>query len=210
MLIHPRDAARSDAEWRDFLLGHDFGQVVAPGAGREAPVIVPTHFVYDGDSTLEMHFARSNPIWSALNERPTAVLSVIGAYAYIPTSWNADPDEPPEWGVPTSYYAAVQATCCSEIVDDPRELAALLTHLLAHFQPEGGHEPVEAGDNPYGRQLGAIRGLRLRISSVRAKFKFGNNKTGDHRREIARCLTERGNPLDIEAKDHLLRRCPPG
>lgn len=207
MLIHPRDAQQSDAEWQDFLSTHDFGQAIAPGAGRDMPVVVPTHFVYDGESTLEMHFARANPIWGALAERPSAMLSVIGAYTYIPTSWNADPGEPVEWGVPTSYYAAVQVQCDATIVDDPRELAALLSHLLAHFQPEGGHSLVQAGDNPYGRHLGAIRGLRLRISSVRAKFKFGNNKSVSHRHEIAARLAERHAGLDPEARQHLLRRC---
>lgn len=209
MLIHPHDAQRSDAEWREFLSTHDFGQIIAPGAGRDLPVVAPTHFVYDGESTLEMHFHRANPIWEALAERPLAMLSVIGAYTYIPTSWNADPGEPVEWGVPTSYYAAVQAQGDATVVDDPRELAALLSRLLAHFQPEGGHSPVEAGDNPYGRHLGAIRGLRLQISSVRAKFKFGNNKTASHRREIAARLAERASGLDAEAREHLLRRCAP-
>lgn len=207
MLIHPHDAQRSDAEWRAFLSTHDFGQVIAPGAGRDMPVVVPTHFVYDGESTLEMHFHRANPIWGAIAERPSAILSVIGAYTYIPTSWNADPGQPVEWGVPTSYYAAIQAHADATTVDDPREVAALLSRLLAHFQPEGGHASVEAGDNPYGRQLGAIRGLRLRISSVRAKFKFGNNKSATHRHEIAARLAERNRGLDLEARQHLLRRC---
>lgn len=187
---------------------HDFGQVIGPGSGRDMPVIVPTHFVYDGDHTLEMHFHRSNPVWAALHERPAAILSVIGAYTYIPTAWNADPGEPPEWGVPTSYYGTVQATAEAAIVDEPGELAELLSRLLRHFQPEGGHFPVEAGDNPYGRQLGAIRGLRLRISSVRAKFKFGNNKSVAHRHQIAERLKQRASGLDLEARAHLLRRCP--
>ncbi|MGH9395613.1 MAG: FMN-binding negative transcriptional regulator [Terriglobia bacterium] len=208
MLIHPQDAPLSDTEWRDFLKGHDFGQVIAPGAGREMPVIVPTHFVYDGHKTLEMHFHRANPVWAALDERRAAILSVVGAYVYIPTGWSADPGTPPEWGVPTSYYGTVQAVAEATIVDDPEELAALLLRLLNHFQPEGGHFPVEAGDNPYGRQLGAIRGLRLHISSVRAKFKFGNNKSVVHRHQIAERLKQRAAGLDLEAREHLLRRCP--
>lgn len=208
LLIHPHDAPLSDSEWQTFLKEHDFGQVIAPGAGREMPVIVPTHFVYDGDLTLEMHFHRANPIWAALDERRAAILSVVGAYAYIPTGWNADPGTPVEWGVPTSYYATVQATAEATIVDDPTELAALLSRLLNHFQPEGGHFPVEAGYNPYGRQLGAIRGLSLRVSTVRAKFKFGNNKSAAHRRQIAEQLKQRARGLDLEAREHLLRRCP--
>ncbi|MDE3179099.1 MAG: FMN-binding negative transcriptional regulator [Acidobacteriota bacterium] len=210
MLIHPHDAALSDDEWRDFLATHDFGQVIAPGAAIEMPVIAPTHFVFDGANTLEMHFHRANPVLKAIEESPRAIFSVIGSYTYIPTSWNADPGTDPEWGVPTSYYAAVQATTEAAIVDDPVELAALLSRLLSHFQPEGGHYPVEAGDNPYGKLLGAIRGVRLTISSVRAKFKFGNNKSSAQRLDIAERLERRASGLDLEAREHLLRRLREG
>ena len=49
MLIRQHDAALDDDEWRTFLSEHDFGQFIASGRGREVPIIVPTHFVYDGD-----------------------------------------------------------------------------------------------------------------------------------------------------------------
>lgn len=206
MLIRPHDAPLDDEEWRAFLREHDFGQVVAAGTGRIVPVIVPAHFAYDGDETIILHLARANPLWQALAENPVAVLSVIGAYTYIPTDWNANPGQSVEYGVPTSYYATVQATATCEIVDNPHELAALLETQLAHFQPAGGHAPVSAGDNPYGRQLPAIRGLRLTITEVRAKFKFGGNKAAPHQRAIAAHLQARGAPFDGEASQNQLRR----
>ena len=206
MLIHRHDAALDDDEWRSFLAAHDFGQLIAPGAGRDLPVVVPTHFAYDGDAAVVLHLHRSNPLWAAVEARPEALLSVVGAYAYIPTDWNADPPRLPEWGVPTSYYAAVQVSGPVEPVDDPAELAAILRTQLAHFQPEGGHQPVTAGDNPYGKLLGAIRGLRLQVTDVRAKFKFGGNKPAAFLPSVADHLAERGGPLDLEARAELLRR----
>lgn len=206
MLIRRHDAARDDAEWRAFLADHDFGQLVAAGRGRDVPVIVPTHFVFDGASAITLHLARPNPVWPLLEENPQAVVSVIDAYTYIPTGWNADAPVPPEEGVPTSYYATVQAVCRFEIVDDPAALAAILNGQLAHFQREGGHVPVEAGQGRYGDLLPQIRGLRGEIVDVRAKFKFGGNKTSEHRARIAANLLERGGPRDADARAHLLRR----
>lgn len=206
MLIRPHDAPRDDEEWRSFLLAHDFGQLIATGAGQAFPIIVPTHFVYDGDATIRLHLARPNPIWAALAENPMAVMAVIGAYTYIPTSWNADPGQPREYGVPTSYYAAVQVAGPCDVIDDPAEIAAILRTQLSHFEPEGGYAPVEAGDSPYGRRLGAIRGVRLTITDVRAKFKFGGNKQPEHRTILAERLAERGYLLDVEARRHLLDR----
>jgi transcriptional regulator len=201
VLIHRHDAALSDAEWRAFLADHDFGELIAPGAGRDLPIVVPTHFIYDGDRTVLLHLAKPNPVWEALAERPRALLSVFGAYTYIPGHWNQD-----EYGVPTSYYAAVQLSCDAEVLDDPADVAAILERQLAHFQPEGKHAPVEPGDNRYGNLLGSIRGIRLAVTDVRAKFKFGANRTVEHRKAVAAKLAERGRPLDVEARANLMRR----
>ncbi|HKY49937.1 MAG TPA: FMN-binding negative transcriptional regulator [Candidatus Limnocylindria bacterium] len=204
MLIHRHDTALSEDEWHAFLADHDFGELIAPGRDRDLPIVVPTHFVYDGDRTVHLHLARPNPVWEALAERPRALLSVFGAYTYIPGHWNQD-----EYGVPTSYYAAVQLACDVEVIDEPSQVAAILERQLDHFQPEGMHAPVEPGENRYGKLLGSIRGIRLSVTDVRAKFKFGANRTVQHRRAVAAKLAERGRPLDLEARANLLRRTPP-
>jgi transcriptional regulator len=202
MLIHRHDEPLTDAEWRDFLKTHDFGDLIVPGAPtRDLPVVVPTHFIWDGDKTVLLHLARINPVWEAIAERPRALLSVFGAYAYIPGHWNQD-----EYGVPTSYYAAVQLACDIEATDDDAALAKILERQLGHFQPEGKHAPVEPGDNPYGKKLSAIRGLRLTVTDVRAKFKFGGNRTPQHREAVAKKLDERGRGLDPEARGYTLTR----
>jgi len=204
MLIRRHDGPLSDEEWHAFLADHDFGELIVPGVGRDLPIVVPTHFIYDGDKTVLLHLAGPNPVWDALAERPRALLSVFGAYTYIPGHWNQD-----EYGVPTSYYAAVQLACDAEIVDDPAGIAAILERQLAHFQPEGKHAPVEPGDNPYGKLLGSIRGIRLSVTEVRAKFKFGANRSVEHRRAVGAKLAERGRPLDLEARANLMRRTDP-
>ena len=204
MLIRRHDGPLSDEEWHAFLADHDFGELIVPGVGRDLPIVVPTHFIYDGDKTVLLHLAGPNPVWDALAECPRALLSVFGAYTYIPGHWNQD-----EYGVPTSYYAAVQLACDAEIVDDPAGIAAILERQLAHFQPEGKHAPVEPGDNPYGKLLGSIRGIRLSVTEVRAKFKFGANRSVEHRRAVGAKLAERGRPLDLEARANLMRRTDP-
>ncbi len=169
------------------------------------PVVVPTHFIYDGDRTIRLHLAVPNPVWEALAENALALVSVYGDYAYIPTQWNANPGAPVEYGIPTSYYAAVQATVRVRTVDDPEGIAEILKAQLAHFQPEGGHAPVEPA-NAYGKQLGAIRGIVGTIEDVRAKFKYGGNKTVEHRLRIADALAARDRGDDAAARAQLLRR----
>src|SRR4029079_2859893 len=173
----------------------DFGELIASGRARDVPVVVPTHFIYDGERTIRLHLAVPNPVWEALAENPLALVSVYGDYTYIPTQWNAEQGKAIEYGVPTSYYAAVQAIVRTRPVDDPEELASILRAQLAHFQPEGGHAPVEP-DNDYGKQFGAIRGIVGTIEDVRAKFKYGGNRTIEHRLRVADRLAERGAGYD--------------
>src|SRR5438270_6340794 len=201
VLIHRHDAPLDDAEWRAFLREHDFGELIAPGAARDLPIVVPTHFLWDGKDEVVLHLAKPNPVWDALAERPRALLSVFGAYTFIPGHWNQD-----EYGVPTSYYAAVQLACDAEVIDEPARVAAILERQLAHFQPEGRHAPVEPGESRYGQLLASIRGIRLTVTDVRAKLKFGANRSVEHREVVAKNLGDRGSSLDREARAYTLTR----
>jgi transcriptional regulator len=206
MLIHPWDQATRE-EWQGVLAQADFGQLITAGHVDGYPVVVPTHFLYDGDATVLLHLARPNPVWKALDADPHVVLALTGDYTYVEAGWNADPGSDPAYGVPTSYYTAVQLLCRAEVVDDPAEKAAILAQQLDHFEPAGSGRVTPSPENESDRrQLPGIRGLRLGIESVRAKMKYGGNKEPNHRHEIAERLAVRDGPMDAQARAHLLRR----
>jgi transcriptional regulator len=210
MLVHPWDAPNHDDEWRAVLQEFSFGQLIAPGGpDRDLPVVVPTHFTFDGVSCVELHLAKPNPVWRALTERPRALLTVVTDYVYVTAAINAEGGDDPALGVPTSYYAAVQAAVDVEIVDDPAAKAAILARALAHFEPPDSRRVTPNLDLPSERRLIAgIRGLRLNITDVRAKFKYGGNKSVEHRAEIAEALQARDGPMDATARRRLLGRHP--
>ncbi|MGW5121985.1 FMN-binding negative transcriptional regulator, partial [Streptomyces noursei] len=91
-------------------------------------------------------------------------------------------------------------------VDDPEAKAALLQRQTTHFQPDGCSAPVVAGAAPYGRQLSGIRGLRLEVREVRAKFKYGGKRSPSVQHRTAERLAERGGPGDAAARRHQRRR----
>ena len=203
MLIHPWDAATRE-EWAAVLAAHDFGQLVTAGHVDGFPVVVPTHFHFDGDHTVLLHLARPNPVWRALAADPRVVLAVAADWAYVEAAWNADGD--PSTGVPTSYYTAVHLLGTAEVVDDPEEKAAILRTQLAHHEPGSGRVPPSVRVESDRRQLPGIRGVRITVEAVRAKEKYGGNRTADHRRAIAHRLAERSRPGDVAAREQLLRR----
>ncbi|MFD5450222.1 FMN-binding negative transcriptional regulator [Streptomyces sp. NPDC003470] len=206
MFIQPWDAGLDEAEWQTWIAdGHDFGVLTVNGLPGEPPVAVPTHFT-GGPGHLLIHLARPNPAWKAIENDPNVLFTVFGDYAFVPGPWRAKPDTPPTDGVPTSYYTAVQFTCRATVVDDPEAKAELLRRQMAHFQPDGDHAPLAVGRPPYGRMLSGIRGLRLEVTDVRAKFKYDDHKPVEQRAAVADHLTERGQGLDLATAAQQRRR----
>jgi transcriptional regulator len=204
MLIHPWDAAGTATEWVDFVRAQGFGHLIASGRDRDVAVVVPTQFALVDEQTVLLHLARPNPIWAALDENPKVVLSVAGDWAYVPAAWKAIGDEDPRFGVPTTYYAAVQLVATTKVVDDAEGKAVILRTQLGVTEPgSGAADPIE-----HGRRLAGIRGLELTVVDVRAKFKYGGNVDDEHRAAVVQHLTERNGPGDRAALGHLRRRTP--
>jgi len=86
----------------------------------------------------------------------------------------------------------------------PDGKAAILRRQLGVTEPGSG----AADALEHGRRLTGIRGLRLAVRDVRAKFKYGGNVDAEHRAAVATRLAERNGPGDPAALEHLRRRTP--
>lgn len=207
MLIHPWDSTLDADEWQEWLAATDhFGVLAVNNVDpAQAPLLVPTHFTVAGEELL-VHLARPNPVWQHLETAAEVRLAVIGDYAYIPTYWRAKAGGPDEDGVPTSYYSTVQFVCRPAIVDDPEGKVEILTAQLGDFQPEGGYATVAVGEAPYGRMLRGIRGVRLAVLRVEAKFKYDDHNPVEHRERVIDNLEQRDRGLDTGAAAQQRRR----
>lgn len=230
MLVFPHDAARDDTEWRTWLdRPETFGVLAVNNVDPAgAPVVVPTHATLlprgevgegagedaarsaAGPDEIVLHLASVNPAFEHLEAATEVRFVVTGATTYVPGPWRAAPDVPTEHGVPTSYYASVQFRCAVEVVDDPQGKADILTVQFADLQPEGGSAPVSVDGGPYARMLPAIRGLRLRVLEVQAKFKYDDEKPAEHRERVADRLEERDRGADRAAARQQRRRLARG
>lgn len=202
MYIAPADRSIGEEEWRPFVHAQGFGHFVAAGRDRDFPVVVPTQFTLEADEVVA-HFAAPNPVLAALDERPSAVLSVAGDWAYIPSDWKAIDDEDPTLGIPTTYYAAVQLSGPVVVHHDAAAIAAVLRRQLADVQPGTAvADPEEA----HAARLRGIRAVTMTVTDVRAKFKYGGNVDEAHRRAVVTRLAARGRPGDAAAGAQTRRR----
>ena len=195
MLIHRHDDGTDDEpRWRAFVEAQGFGHLVAPGQDRDVPVVVPTQFLLDGDM-IRLHLAAKNPLLTAVGENAKVVMSVAGDWAYIPGRWKQIGDEDPRFGIPTTYYGAVQLTGEAAVLDGPDQIAATLSAQVGDLEPDADYvDPLE-----HGARLRTIRAVEIRVTDVRAKFKYGGNVDEAHRDAIAVRLADRQGPGDAAA-----------
>jgi transcriptional regulator len=199
------DDGLNEQEWRDFVAAQGFGHLVAAGMGRDVPVVVPTQFVLAGDEVI-LHLVGKNPIFEAISEQPKVLMSVAGDWAFIPSAWKAIDEEDPLFGIPTTYYGAVQLEGRASILSDPGEIAGVLRRQLEVLQPE-----LEIADPlaAHRAKLGTIRAITVAIDNVRAKFKYGGNVDNAHREAVISSLEDRGGPGDLAAARQTRRRMAP-
>jgi transcriptional regulator len=65
---------------------------------------------------------------------------------------------------------------------------------------------VLVGEAPYGRMLSGIRGVRLAVLRVEAKFKYDDHNAVEHRERVIDRLEQRGRGLDAGAAAQQRRR----
>jgi len=150
------------------------------------------------------HLANTNPMLRRLDSDPRATFTVFGPAAYVPSYFSGEPR-----GVPTSYYSWGQFAVEAVLVRDPAGLLEILGAMLARFQPEGRHPPLDATDRYWQGLLGAITGLRLRIVGAQSRFKYGQNKSAGTRRVIVAALRQRGLAQDGAVAGQVLAHLPP-
>ena len=198
MLIRPHDREDDRDVAIAFLRTQGFGRVAASGQAHDVPVVVPTQFVVEGDDVV-FHLAAANPIFARLEEQPRAILSVAGDWAYIPGAWKAIEGEDPSMGIPTTYYGAVQVIGEVTVVDGD-DIADVLRSQLSVLEPGSDlADPIV-----HQAKFRVIRGLKLAVEEVRAKFKYGGNVDDAHRAAVLDRLRDRNGPGDQAAATHVL------
>jgi len=155
-------------------------------------------FVYDG-KTVDLHLVKSDEQIKDLKARPGCLLEVDEVLAVIPSYWV----HPEYAGAATAYHRTVIFECDARVVEDPAAVAAQQERLLARYQPEGGFRPLDPDNALYRGAMAQLAAVTLHIRRWRAKFKLGQNRPAEARRQVIAELRRRGRPNDGRAADAL-------
>ncbi len=155
-------------------------------------------FVYDAKA-IDLHLVRSDEQITDLKARPGCALEVDEVLGVIPSYWVSREYA----GAATAYHRTVIFECQARLVEDPSAVAAQQQRLLARYQPEGGYRPLDPESPLYRGALAQLAAVTLEITRWRAKFKLGQNRPVEARRQVIAELRKRGRPNDGRAADAL-------
>lgn len=151
--------------------------------------------------TLIGHFARANPHWRKLEERPEATAVFHGPHAYVSPSWYGVQPSVPTWN-----YAVVHASGRARLLHEPQALEHITRRLVETFEsPRPEPWRMELPSDFHQRMLAGIVGFEIEIALLRGKFKLSQNRTLEDRRRVVTQLAA-GSPTDQELAELMRAR----
>ena len=189
------------------LEAHHHGTLLLWNQEANQPEQTFMHYAWRPEPELVMiegHLANTNPMLKALAENPQATFMVSGPSAYVPSHWSSG-----NLAVPTSYYSWVQARVDVRLISDADGIIGILERMLERLQPEGEHPQMRTEPSRWKAMLGAITGLEMRVTGLRSRFKYGQNRPVDFRMGIHDRLIARGQGQDAAVAQAVLAHLPP-
>lgn len=165
-----------------------------PAVGTYPFLATPTGF--------EIHLPSGDEQLEHLKARPKAALAFGDVLTFVPSYWE---DERSALGADL-YHRSVVFEVVAELVREPGPLHDHLARLLTRYQPEGRYEPPVPGHPMYVAPAARLTLVRLTTLRVRTKYKLGQNRPPEVRRDVAARLRDRGDLAAAEAVSTRLER----
>ncbi|MDG6920134.1 MAG: FMN-binding negative transcriptional regulator [Nitrososphaerota archaeon] len=185
-----------------------FGTLVSVTAGGLSASHVPMLVDRDGGArgVILGHIARGNLQWRDTLPGSEALAIFVGPHAYISPKWYESSIRKGEV-VPTWNYVVVHARGPVRFFTDERRLLGLVTRLTEKFEAGSG-SPWRVADAPadyVARELKAVVGFEIGVTSLEGKWKLGQNRPPGDRAGMVAGLRGRGEGDDLDLADEVSR-----
>lgn len=189
----------------DFIRRYSFGLLVTSIEGEPFATHLPllldprqgTH------GTLLGHVAKTNPHGRFFTDT-TSLAVFSGPHAYISPTWYETPNTVPTWN-----YTVVHVYGKIERVEDPSELARILTATADVYERQMPNPWTFDSSTTFAeRMMSQIVGFRMLIDRIEGKFKLNQNHPQERRDKVIRALTTQGDENSLGIAD-LMQKSPP-
>ncbi len=145
------------------------------------------------------HFAKANPHWRYLEQRPQCLTIFHGPHAYISPSLYTNIESVPTWN-----YGAVHAYGNARLYSSPEDLLLMLHELMGTFEPAYAAQWVGLDEGYRRRMLSHIVGFEIEVTKLEAKFKLGQNRTREEQGNMVASL-EKAEDTAVSGVARLMR-----
>lgn len=149
------------------------------------------------EGRLFFHLNRSDEQFKTILQTSRARAVFLDYLCNIPSYWV---DEQ-YGGAATSYYRFADFDCAARTYTQADEIAKICQMLLDRYQPECGYAPL---DSPiYHKSFATLGIVELTPHQVIGKWKLGQNRPVEKRREIVEKLKQRNQGQDWRAAQEI-------
>lgn len=175
--------------------------VVASDQGM-ASVFVPV-VVKSDYSTITTHVARANPWWKNVTDRSDVLAIFLAASGYVTPSYYPSRYEQPGV-VPTWNYVAVEVRGLVSVHDDMEWKSRQVRDVTGTFERNRSPQwyVEDAPADFIEKQLRAIVGLEISVSSIEGKSKLSQNRPQIDRESVRDHLAE-GSLVERNVADRM-------
>jgi transcriptional regulator len=125
----------------------------------------------DDQLVLLGHVAKPNQHWRYLAERPQALVTFMGPYAYLSPQIYSDLARVPSWN-----YLTVHAKVSATLIEEPAAKDRLLKKLIGDHEPAYAKQWRSLDADYQQKMLGAIVGFELAIENLDCKLKINQHR----------------------------------
>jgi transcriptional regulator len=200
MYIPTAFAETDTKKLHDFIESNSFGLLVSTHAGEpfatHLPILLDREVGPHG--RLVGHMAKANPHWRDLDGRQVLVV-FSGPHAYVSPSWYEADNVVPTWN-----YVAVHAYGEARLVEDPTDLTAILTAMVAKYErPRPKPWSLDSAGDYFQKLVRAVVGFRIEIGRLEGKWKLNQNHPPERREKVIRALEKSADP-DVKEMARLM------
>jgi uncharacterized protein len=149
------------------------------------PQIIPMNFVFLDDA-IYMHSHTKGEKLDNVTRNNKVGFEVDRELEFLPSYF----ESPTDASLADTLYISVVIKGKGEIVKEVQEKILALNGLLKKYQPEGRYEPM-AAKMPV---LDEVHIIKITPTSMRGKYKIGQNLQSGARMELAKKIHERNSP----------------
>jgi transcriptional regulator len=196
----PQFQAKDHAQALEIIRAHPFASLISmDDAGLPFVTHLPLHLEEQGDMlVLFGHCAKPNAHWKYLKERPQAVVTFLGANAYLSPQIYPDLARVPSWN-----YVAVHCTVQATLIEEPEAKDQLLKKLIGDHEPAYKQQWIDLGVEYQHKMLKGIVGFELQVVDLQCKIKINQHRPESH--AALHTMYATGNDDERDLADWMVR-----